>query len=503
MKMRHFSPRALALGAFGIAGLITAPSVHALTNPIPNGTVTVKLESIGSLDVSSGAGIGEPLAMTYANDGTNRLFVATHSGHVRVIKNGALLPTPYDDLEVGPGAIGLVGGFGTDERGLLGLAFHPDFNVSGAPGFGKFYTYTSEAPSTTTTFGHPELAGSGGNNQAVLREWKTDNPLSDTFTFGSGLSASRILLSVKHPQSNHNGGALVFGPDKKLYISMGDGGGGNDFSGNTDKAQTTNDGHTNNTGNGQDITNVYGKILRIDPLHPSLTTSAAGAASTNGEYRVPTNNPFSGVTPGVDEILAYGLRNPFRIGFDRNNPNNLYIGDVGQGQREEVDVVNVSTVTSSNNNYGWPFREGTRVNTDFQDANDVTINPPGGFSPVAPIAEYTHGEGISVIGGYVYRGSLIPELAGKYVFAEYLETGQSVGMLLYMDPAVGDISEMLIAPSPGLPISSRILAIGEDQQGELYAILFNGQMVKLVPEPGSAAVITLGSAMALRRRRLR
>jgi glucose/arabinose dehydrogenase len=305
---------------------------------------------------------------------------------------------------------------------------------------------------------------------------------------------------MKHPQSNHNGGALVFGPDKKLYIATGDGGGGNDFNGNTDKAQTTNDGHTNNTGNGQDITNVYGKILRIDPLHPSLTTVAAGSVSTNGEYRVPLSNPFSGPTAGLDEVFLYGLRNPFRIGFDRNNPNNLYIGDVGQGQREEVDLANVSTVTSSNNNYGWPFREGTRVNTDFQDANDVTINPPGGFNPIAPIAEYTHAEGISVIGGYVYRGSLIPQLQGKYVFAEYLESGQTVGMLLYMDPAVGDIQEMLIAGAPGLPISSRILAIGEDQQGELYAMLFNGQMVKLLPEPASLSLLALTVPMMLRRR---
>lgn len=449
------------------------PAAAQLTNPVPAGPASVSLERIAAIP-TAGTGNGEPLDLTHANDGTGRLFVATHGGQIRVIKNGSLLPTSFLSVNTAPG-VSIVGGSGSDERGLLGLTFHPDFAASGTTGFGKFYTYTSEAVSGNADFGHPEIALNSGNHQSVLREW-TAAAGSDT-----AATSSRIVMRMMQPQSNHNGGAIRFGFDKRLYVSVGDGGGANDFNGGKDNAT---DGHTNVTGNGQDFSNVYGKILRIDPLAPAATPGSPDAASANGAYRIPANNPFAGSATNVKEIYAGGFRNVFRFSFDRQT-GALYAGDVGQGAREEVDVVTAGM------NYGWPYLEGTADNGNYAQS---------GAGTVAPIAEYTHGEGVSITGGYVYRGAMIPGLAGQYIFGDYRDPTLATGKLMHMPLAggTGTIRELL---TTGEAITSNLYSIGEDQNGELYAVMANGDILRIVPEPAAALSLAALSMLLMGRRR--
>jgi len=456
-------------------------ALAVLTNPINNGTITIKLVSTGSINTATA---GEPLDLSQPVGDASRLFVATHNGQIRLIKNGALISTAFADIKAAltAGGITLQGGAGSDERGLVGLAFHPDFNVNGAAGFGKFYTFTSESVVGTADFTHPELGGTGGTiaYQNAVREWST-TPTSDTLTSTS----SRLLFRIDKNQGNHNGGGLAFGPNKYLYIGVGDGGGANDF--NSGKDNVT-DGHTNTTGNGQDVTKIYGKVLRIDPLAPTSTPASTDPASANNKYRIPSN-PFSGATTGADEVFLYGMRNPFRFSFDRGNSNELYVGDVGQGAREEVDLAHVSSITGSNNNYSWPYREGTLHNTQYAAQPDIGVDPVG---------EYTHGDGISIQGGFVYRGSLIPQLSGKYVFGDY-GTTSSTSRLFYMDAAGGTISALQISGT-GVTLTSRLYSIGQDQSGELYAMLANGNVVQLIPEPASICLIALAPLVFQRRR---
>jgi glucose/arabinose dehydrogenase len=473
-----------------VGGFIFAPQARALTNPIVNGNVTVKLTSIGSINISTA---GEPLDMAQPLDDTangTRLFLATHGGQIRLDKNGSPVSTPFADIKsiLSSAGITLQGGSGSDERGLLGLAFHPDFDVPGTPGFGKFYTYTSESIQGTATFTHPEFAPTGTGSigyQNVVREWTT-NPTSDTLTS----TTSRMLFSVNKSgsanETNHNGGGLRFGPNNYLYISLGDGGGGNDNNGGT---TSLTDGHTNLTGNGQDTSVIYGKIARIDPLAPSSTPTSTDPASANGNYRIPASNPFINTAGAVKEVFLYGLRNPFRFSFDSANPNNLYIGDVGQSQREEVDLVNVANVTSSNDNYGWPYREGTLHNTSYPSAPDVGNDP---------IGEYTHGDGIAIDGGFVYRGNAIPQLAGKYVFGDL---GSTNARLFYMDASGGTISALQFS-GDSVPFTGRMDSVGEDQNGNIYALMASGNVIELVPEPTATGAASMLLLLTRRRRRL-
>src|SRR5688572_16481820 len=335
--MHKMSPLIPALAAGALASTAAAQTPPAITT----GTARAYLDTTadaGSASLDMAVAPGEP---------ANRMFFVTQGGTVRLYKNGALQAANYFNVA------SYVPLRASGEQGLLGFAFHPEFNTTGAAGFGKFYTFTSETKSGTADFNHPELGTTGGTNHSVITEWTT-NPALDTHT---AMPTRRELMRINQPQANHNGGALRFGNDNNLYISTGDGGGGNDQ--HTDPNPVppitlANDGHTNDTGNGQDINVVYGKVLRINPADPD------GAGPLR--YSIPSGNAFAGATPGVDEILAYGLRNPFRMNFDRAT-GKLYVGDVGQGQREEIDLIDpLQPNPTGGRNYGWVYMEGTRVN---------------------------------------------------------------------------------------------------------------------------------------------
>jgi glucose/arabinose dehydrogenase len=419
------------------------PVGDAIPEPIEKGAVTIELEAIAS-------GLTAPVYLTDAGDGTNRLFVLDQPGVIWIIDNGGLLNTPFLDMTDRvhmPGFFGSADVNDFDERGLLGLAFHPGFGDPQSPGYGKIYTYTSEMdvpPADFTTV--PLPAGVDFDHQSVITEWTVDSGNPNIID----KSTRREIMRIDQPQFNHDGGMVDFGRDGYLYISLGDGGAADDVA----------DGH-GTTGNGQNKNTVHGSILRIDPLDPMVTTDSLDAVGTNGSYRVPADNPFVGAD-GADEIYAYGFRNPWRFSFHPDT-GDLIVGDVGQNMIEEVDVVH------KGGNYGWNLKEGSfRFDPAEGTVSDDLSGLPTGL--IDPVAEYDHDEGTTVIGGYIYRGSAIPELYGKYVFGDF-SSGFFVpdGRLLYADLASGLIREFALGVDDR-DLGLYVKAFGQDANGELYLL---------------------------------
>ena len=314
-----------------------------------------------------------PMALVSPDDGTGRLFIVDQTGIIKIkTKDGKTI----EFLNISSKIVELNPGF--DERGLLGLAFHPKFKKNG-----KFYVYYS----IPLRNGAPV----GWDHTNRISEFKVskNNPNKANKKY------ERILLEVDHPQFNHNAGQIAFGPDGFLYIPIGDGGGGGDVG----------LGHPE-PGNGQNISTLLGKILRID---------------VDGvPYKIPKDNPFVG-KDGLDEIYAYGFRNPFHIGFDARGGHKLFAGDAGQNLWEEVDIV------SKGGNYGWHIKEGTHCfDPNNPDKSPDTCPDTGanGEDLIDPIIEYKNahqsgGIGFVVIGGFVYRGNELSKLKGKYIFGDF------------------------------------------------------------------------------------
>lgn len=370
---------------------------------------SIRLEQIAT-------NLSSPVAMTVPNDGTNRIFIAEQGGIIKVIQNNQLKTKPLLNLKSKMVALNQF----YDERGLLGIVCHPDFKTNR-----KFYVYYS-APSNVK----------GSNHKSVIAEYKistTDPNIADL--------QERVLLTIEEPESNHNGGQLAFGPDGYLYIAVGDGGGAGDEHGTI--------------GNGQNLTTLLGKILRID-VNSQLSS-----------YKIPSDNPFIGKKNSKSEIWAYGLRNPWRFSFDRLN-GKLFCADVGQDEYEEINII------EKGKNYGWRIMEASHCFNP-----EVNCNKSG---LVLPINEYDHSIGKSITGGYVYRGSAIKELKGSYVFADW--TGPMFS--LKENATKWQRYELNIA---GKPEDLRILSFGEDASGELYILTSQevtpksqtGSIYKIVP----------------------
>ncbi len=449
---------------------------NPIPDPIPHNGLRVRLQPIAR-------GLTGPNLLTHAHDGSGRRFIVEQTGTVRVVDaSGDVLAAPF--LDVSSRLVDLGLGidpdprFDFDERGFLGLAFHPDYATPGAAGFGKVYTYTSEPVSGpadfTTTVPIPAM-----NHQSVISEWTVG--ASDPNRVDP--ASRRELMRIDEPQFNHNSGNLAFGPDGLLYATIGDGGGSND----------DDPGHSPQ-GNSQDTTNILGSMIRIDP------TGATGALSANGQYSIPSDNPFAGSTTDVNEIYAFGLRNAFRFSFDRAT-DELYIADVGQRQIEEINLGALGA------NYGWRLKEGTFA---FDPAtgtiSDDLTGLPAGLTD--PIAQYDHDEGISIIGGFVYRGTLMPELEGMYIFGDFSTSfSDGDGRLFALDLTTMQIEEILIGDL-GLPLDLYIKGFGEDEAGEIYLLAdqylgFGNRATafRLVPAPGVAGALALGGLAAARRRR--
>ncbi|MEO5721095.1 MAG: PQQ-dependent sugar dehydrogenase [Chthoniobacterales bacterium] len=421
---------------------------------VPTGTISVETQVVAS-------GLNSPVEVVPVNDGSGRLFIVEQGGRIKILRNGAVNATPFLDLASQIAAGG--------EKGLLGFAFHPGFSNPGSPGFGRFYTYTTETPNGAADFTVP-MTGSP-DSRCVIAEWQVSLANPDI----ADPASRRDVLRFTHPQSNHNAGKIAFRPsDGYLYIASGDGGAGGD----------TGDGHTPGIGNGQNITNLLGKILRIDPLAPSQNPPSTDPLSANGRYRVPAGNPFVGAA-GLGEIYAYGFRNPYRFSFDPV-ADLLIVGDVGQNAIEEVDVV------ERGRNYGWRRKEGSFL----YNGGNVTPDPSPDPALINPVLEYDHGDGISVIGGFVYRGSAIPALQGRYVFGDFLKPAIGSGRLFYGDLARRIMEELRLGISPRL-LAMNIKGFGVDTAGEIYVVGDasggSGEVRKLVPIPAVPALLNLST----------
>ena len=433
----------------------------------------------------------------------SRLFVLEQNGLVRIIQNGSLLPGSALDLQsrvqqapVGTGPMNP--GNANDERGLLGLAFHPGYNDPLSLGFRTLYTYTSEALGAGATYAAPNAALQNYKN--LISEWKisaTDANVVDP-------ASRREIISFGKNAGNHNGGTIAFGPDGYLYLATGDGGNANDVGLS----------HIEPGGNAQNLTTPLGKMLRIDALNPSLTPLSPDPVSSNGQYRIPVSNPFD--LPGqAPEIYAYGLRNPYRFAFDTLT-DDLILADVGQNNIEEINRIVLG------GNYGWAVKEGTflfnRTTGPGGAAGTIGANSPGApAGMIDPISgpmgtlQYDHGDGISITGGFVYRGTGIPELYGKYVFGDLAIRNNPPrvdGRLFYADLTTGELFEFRIPQfaSDQLPDGLTVHGFGEDANGELYAMVTNtpangtgGIVYKFVPvpEPASLTLAAILTGLAL------
>jgi glucose/arabinose dehydrogenase len=401
----------------------------------------------------------------------NRLFVVEQNGLLRIIQNGVLLPTPALDIQsrVSPP---LVPSSANDERGFLGLAFHPGFTNPASPGFRTLYTYNSEMIPQGTSPTYPVPTTATNNYRNVVNEWK----ISSTNDNVVDPDSRREIISFGKNAGNHNGGTITFGPDGYLYLALGDGGNANDVGAS----------HIEPGGNAQNLSTPLGKMLRFDPLNPSLTPSSPDPISANGQYRIPTNNPFQGAGQ-VPEIYAYGLRNPYRFSFDPAT-GDLIQADVGQNNVEEIDRI------VRGGNYGWAIKEGdflfNRTNGPAGAAGTIGA-PPGNRSPGAPAGltdpisgplgtlEYDHNEGISITGGFVYRGKAIPELYGQYIFGDLALKTQPVradGRIFHANLQAGTIQAFPLPQFGNTAILTNGLTVhgfGQDADGELYALVTN------------------------------
>jgi glucose/arabinose dehydrogenase len=411
--------------AFALATL-AAPTLHAaqVDDPFPQkiekSSVRVELKPIAS-------GLASPVHLVVSPERADRLLVADQAGFVRVIEGGVLRDEAF--LDATQRLVPLKPNF--DERGLLSIAFDPEFRKTDRPGHRRVFVYTSEPATGTPTFPFLHGADAQPDHHTVIASWKVRPD-------GLGVEpASRVeVMRIAQPQLNHNGGMIAFGPDGFLYIGLGDGGSANDLG----------PGHNMETGNAQDLQVALGKMLRID---------VNGRDAQTGAYGIPKDNPFvkSGALP---EIFALGLRNPWRWAFSGDQ---LIVGDVGQNKLEMVHRV------ESGKNYGWRIKEGTfKFNITGTIDDDLTGVPPG-LTP--PVLQYDRDEGTSIIGGYLYRGRAFPELAGKYVFGDYRHGKTFSGRLFAAAIPNGEIRELRIG-ADDRDLGFLLKGIGVDADGALY-----------------------------------
>ncbi len=382
-----------------------------------------------------------PLGLTESPDGTKRLFVFDQTGKVWVIaSDGTRMPDPF--LDITSKMVTLRPGY--DERGLLGFTFHPNYKTNN-----KFYVFYN-APARP---GGP-APGVNWDNVVRISEFRASSADRNK----ADMSSERVVLEVDHPQANHNGGTIAFGPDGYLYIAIGDGGGANDIAvGHVPDWYLPNAG-----GNGQDIySNLLGDILRID-------------VNRGSPYSIPSDNPFV-KRPGLDEIYAYGFRNPYRFSFDMGGSHELFAGDAGQVLYEEVDIV------KKGGNYGWNVKEGTHC---FNAANN-RVELPGcpmvdsaGNPLIDPVIEFANfanpngGMATTVVGGNVYRGRDIPDFRGKYIFGIFSSRPQTADGKIFIShrssgSGLWSFDQIALKNYPD-NIGQYLKGFGQSLDGEIY-----------------------------------
>jgi glucose/arabinose dehydrogenase len=395
-------------------------------------------------------GLDTPVGLVAYPGRQDTELIWEQTGTVRVLEGGRLLPGDFLDLR--ERVVALMPEY--DERGLQSLAFHPSFGTNG-----RLFAY----------YAAPTRAGHDGDHTNRLSEFRVDP--ADPLRVVAG--SERVILEFEQPQFNHSGGGLAFGPDGYLYLGTGDGGGEGDAS----------EGHAAQ-GNAQAVSRLNGKVLRIDVDHPG----AGGRA-----YAIPADNPFAnGPVTARPEIFALGFRNPWRLSFEPDGQRRPLVSDVGYGRYEEIDTV------VRGGNYGWRIREGAHcldLEHPLADLAACAATGADGGPLIDPVVEYSHAQiGIAVVGGFVYEGSTLPALVGRYIFADFTRDWKGNvptprGTLMVADPqAIGAWPWRPLKLSDGL-IPSFVTGIGRDAAGELYLLVRDtlgpstgtGRVLRLVP----------------------
>ena len=374
--------------------------------------------SLSSIQIANG--FTKPVYVCQPPGENDRLFVLEQKGIIKIIKNGKTVRKPYADLRnrihnpITPG----------DERGLLGLAFHANYQNNGF----VYINYSDK------------------NDHTIVSRFKvaSDPDRLDT-------KSEKVLIKLKQPFSNHNGGHMEFGPDGYLYISVGDGGKWGDP-----------------YNNAQNLGNLFGKILRID-------------VDTGDPYAIPDDNPFNNNEDAKDEIWLYGLRNVWRFSFDWGK-GDVYLGDVGQDLWEEIDFV--AAENAGGQNFGWRVMEGNHCYNPKEDCEPTGVLPifeypnDANYMKILTGMDEPNVDGCSVTGGYVYRGSAISELQGTYFFADYCS-----GNIWTFKEKNGKATEFQNRTEEislgGGGFTNYISSFGEDNNGELYIVDYNGIIFKL------------------------
>jgi len=384
----------------------TGPSQTA-PPPSPTSIPAFDPKAIKIRLVKVAGGLTAPVGFADPGDGSGRLFVIEKAGRIRIIRDGKLARAPFLDIRKR-----VVLG---SERGLLGLAFHPDF-----PNDPRFFVDYTDL-----------------NGNSVISSFTVSPDSADR----ANPDSERFILRFNQPYANHNGGGLAFGPDGDLYIAAGDGGSAGDPQ-----------------GNGQRLDTLLGKLLRIQ---------VGAADGSKPIYAIPSDAPFANKPNARPEIRAYGLRNPWRFSFDRAT-GDIWIGDVGQRSREEVDRIAASTPPNKAPNFGWNIMEGSACYPPSTSCDKSGLT--------RPITEYGHGQGCAIIGGYVGRDPAEPLLYGGYLFG---------------DNCSGRIWAIAAGPNRQKPTllldtARAISSFGEDEAGQLYVVdLASGVLLRIVASPRS------------------
>ena len=438
-----------------VATFTTYPSLTKLQTP----AVPVGLKFVAG-------GFIAPINIASAHDGTSRLFVSDQTGFVKIFfMNGTVVDKPF--LDVRDRMVKLDPAY--DERGLLSITFHPKYATNG-----RVFVYYSA----------PKRAGVDPN-------WSATNRLSEFHVSASDpnridMSSEKILLEIDKPYQNHNGGPLLFGPDDGyLYLPLGDGG----------RADDTGMGHTPVIGNGQDLTKLLGKLIRID----------VDSTSTGKQYGIPADNPFVSNTSVQPEIYAYGFRNPAYATFDSGGSHRMFIAMAGQRLFESVLIV------YKGGDYPWNIREGTHC---FDPANNFL--PKNGSCPITgysgqpligPVVELGHDVGDTIVGGVLYRGSLIPSLQGKYVYGTWSDENRILGngtLLVSTPPAGLDLSTLpkdasALTPAQNAMWTTRQMRVSNNANGRINAFVRalyendNHEVLVLINQNGGPGLTPQGS----------
>jgi hypothetical protein len=437
---------------------------------VTTGTIQVKAEvyATGLPVAGVSFNVGGATDMALVPGGSGKQVITNFGGEAFLFAaDGTMSPTPFLDL-ANPASDSYNPNFEVQAaNGLVSLAFHPSHATVGAPGYGKFYTLESEPEGAgTPDFDNSIVPVSFLPHQQVLYEYTLESA-SDSVCNAACASSKRPVMRVAQPGWHHNMGDLLFDGDATLFISSGDG----DVQ--SGQAVQTSD-------NSQMLTNIYGKILRIDPL---------GNNSANGMYGIPADNPFVGTATVAEEIYAYGLRNPHRLAIDPFN-GDLLAADVGEEAVESVDRI------VAGGNYGWNVKEGSFLYDKLTKNISVDVDNDGdGVGDVAqangfiePLFEYSRADGRSVIGGAVYQGSELFGLQGQYVFADINGGPSFPARIFYGDTTTGEMREFVFDAS-GASLPDQIWSVNEDDNGEIMVLGWRfdgaggreGYVVRLVP----------------------